>query len=625
MFFTRKEVLLCLIFSALALPTWGQRSRFDSLQENLKSAGIDTQERVEILFSLFDETVYNISDSAFTYANEALELSVAIDDLHLQSEAARKLGIYNYVVGDYDKAMGFYIQAQSLTKKTNNIRGFLSATMNIGLVNAARKKHDSAISEYKIVYERASQIPDSVLMYKSLYNMAISLQDQGKYDSSNVFFEKAKRTLSSQSKPYELSRIYALQGQGYHLSDDYKKSKDFYLKAFDVGFDGSNWDETFALAGLAHTEMHLGNPKKAVDLAKKAYEIGVKNNYKWELQRVTKILSDAYLELGDFKNSRAYLLEHAEVNTQIYNEERENEIFKLRLAQKEAERLQLERDNLEKDAEIIFRNVILVVAILGFFGLAGFLFTLQRNFRKIEDLNQDLRKVNADLDKTNETKNRLFSIIGHDLKNMLSAMQGFVALFRDKDISFEEWTSVTPHLAANIDVLKLTLENLMQWGISQSNGLKPDIQQFAFTQLCTDLKESFGESIQQKNIHLEISCPSYLFIKSDVVYLELVLRNLLHNAIKFTPKNGEISMKAQEIENFARISIQDSGIGLTEEKLLLIKNAKPLDTEFGTEGEVGSGMGIQLVIDLLNILGSKLQLESTPGKGTRFWFDLAME
>ena len=609
------------IFSSSTL-LQGQSARYDSLQMELYLSGTDKQKQIEILFALFDESIYTQPDSALKFARRSVSLTQEIGDMYLEGNAVRKMGIYYYVVGDYDKAMDFYIQTQTLTKRTNNTAGYLSSIMNIGLVNAARKEHDLAISAYKTVFKEALQIADSSLMSRSQYNMAISLQDQEKFDSSNVYFDRALKYLKANSTLYERSRIYALKGQGFYLDNDFKKSEEEYLTAFKIGFKGSFWDEAFALAGLAQTEIALGNTQKALELAHRAYTMAQENKFKWELQRVTKILSEAYLKMGDYKNSRKYLLEHTELNTTIYNEQRENEIFKLRLSQKESERLQLEKDNLKKDGAIRFRNMILLVAILGVVVLVSFLMILKGNFRKIEELNLNLRKTNAELDKTNETKNRLFSIIGHDLKNMLSAMQGFVALFRNKDISFEEWVSVTPHLAANIDVLKLTLENLMQWGISQSKGLKPDIQQFAFTQLCSDLKDTFRDSIYQKEINLVVECPSYVFIKSDVVYLELVLRNLLHNAIKFTPKGGTVSMKLLEMDDSVRIVLADSGVGMSDKQLNEIRNSKPLSTEFGTEGEAGTGMGIQLVVDLLDMLESKLQINSEQGKGTTFWFDL---
>ena len=243
----------------------------------------------------------------------------------------------------------------------------------------------------------------------------------------------------------------------------------------------------------------------------------------------------------------------------------------------------------------------------------------------LSDAKKKLSKQAADLKKDNVLKDRLFSIIGHDLRSPLSAikMQLDFILRGIIDPKQDTFVPKTVHnLSATTDEAFNLLDNLLGWAKSESGSLriiKEDVNLSSLVQQAVRLQKM---ALENKQITFEIMVPENAVVHADMNMLKTVIRNLLSNAIKFTPVLGSISIVAELEQAFWNVSVSDSGIGISEEDLPKVLNSKEHFSKEGTEQEAGTGLGLILCQDFVLKNEGELWVKSTLGKGSRFTFSV---
>ncbi|TAJ15667.1 PAS domain S-box protein [Marinilabiliaceae bacterium JC017] len=235
----------------------------------------------------------------------------------------------------------------------------------------------------------------------------------------------------------------------------------------------------------------------------------------------------------------------------------------------------------------------------------------------------ELLENEAKLKKLNATKDKLFSIIAHDIKNPFNAILGFASLLKNnyEDYNSEEIKELIHELSnASENVYKL-LEDLLLWGKSQLGHIKARPQNITLNELVAQAFNHFNVHAQDKNIRLINEIPNHIAVFADYEMLRFVLRNLIHNSIKFTPKDGgTITCSASTNTNTHQtiIKISDTGIGIQKEKLnSLFDITKRFETT-GTLAEKGTGLGLHLTREMITLNKGQIQVKSIVNKGTTF-------
>lgn len=238
----------------------------------------------------------------------------------------------------------------------------------------------------------------------------------------------------------------------------------------------------------------------------------------------------------------------------------------------------------------------------------------------IENRTDELNKTNAELKAALDVKSRMYSIIAHDLKSPISTLAQYSDLLVTKYRQKEDQAFLTEFQRLAYSSIYL-IDNLLHWGLKQETRIqyKPEI--FLIRETGNDIFPLFKNSLEQKNLSFHFEIPDNLTVFCDVALLKITLRNLINNAIKFTPKNGTITLSAVREHDFVRISVRDNGIGIEESIINNILNSKTA-SGIGTEGEKGTGLGMIVVKDLVEINKGTLLIESKPGKGTVASFTL---
>ena len=233
-----------------------------------------------------------------------------------------------------------------------------------------------------------------------------------------------------------------------------------------------------------------------------------------------------------------------------------------------------------------------------------------------ENLAIQVAAQTSELKALNSTKDRLFSIIGHDLRSPIASLKGILLLIDNQQLSREEFNELLQHLQKNVDNVHGMLENLLQWSMSQMKEMKPSLKAFEINDVIEQTVELFKDVAKQKKIDLQTDLNDNLIVFADENHIRVVVRNLLNNALKFTPENGRVSIKGKVKKNFFELKIIDTGIGInTEEMQLIFSNPK---LKQGTTGEKGTGLGLILCRDLIKQNSGKISVKSEILKGTTF-------
>jgi len=228
----------------------------------------------------------------------------------------------------------------------------------------------------------------------------------------------------------------------------------------------------------------------------------------------------------------------------------------------------------------------------------------------------------AELEGLNDTKNKLFSILAHDLRSPLSSIQNYLEIISDYKLDDAERVSIKRDLLDSTQSTQQMLSNLLFWSKAQMEGLNVNLVDL-------DVKETLQSTFAihktiaaEKGILLSDQLKNSCFIIADVDMLQLIVRNLINNAIKFTAPGGEIIVTSDILGSYCRIIVKDNGVGIPKDQQQALFSLKGSST-FGTKNEKGVGLGLVLCKEFTELQGGKIAFESVLGVGTTFYISFS--
>lgn len=350
-------------------------------------------------------------------------------------------------------------------------------------------------------------------------------------------------------------------------------------------------------------------------------------------ESIITILSMA-LEVAKLENDisrQAELEELLESEKKAYNTQKTRDyLAKLTIQRQKREIEQLNRENelilkAEKFQSYIFFLLFTISVILFILVIV-----YRRYLNYHRELNQELKvqkikmEVQAEeLSKTNQIKDKILRILSHDLRGPLHSLQGMLDLVNLKFLTQEEFQTYIPKLSTDLGNNVLLLENFLLWSKNQMQGMQTDKTTFNLSEMIQKNFELLQSSSNFKNQILVSKLKPQSSINADKNMIEIVLRNLLNNAIKFTKTGDEIIVNAKEEDGYYWIYVEDTGIGMSEDtKNKLFKN--DFYTTLGTNKEGGTGLGLMISKELIEHNKGKIWVESEAGKGSKFIFTIPM-
>ncbi len=353
------------------------------------------------------------------------------------------------------------------------------------------------------------------------------------------------------------------------------------------------------------------NRTKVAKFTEQLKDVKTLSNYEFQLQRANGTVFDALISLKVIKLEPHKNVALAAITDISVQKESQRELEKLnqnleqiieeRTMELKATLEELETSNLElKDLND----------------------SIARETHKLLKLNDKLTMSEKDLKHANDTKNKFFSIIGHDLKNPVHALLLSLDILQmlHKKNDRTKTDKYLDNMKENTLRLRLTLENLLSWAQSQDGKLNVKKETFFACSVINDITKITYEQANRKKITVQKELKCNMKIFADRNMIETVLRNIVTNAIKFTPNNGTISVSTEHAENFVIFKVKDNGIGMTNSEL---NNIFKLDSHMikkGTNKESGSGLGLILCKEFVEKNGGQIWAESKANEGSTFYF-----
>ncbi len=540
------------------------------------------------------------------YANQG-NLNLAIDEFFTTLDIEKKnenlkgisgsynnIGVLFYQLRDYPKALKYYKEGFKVFQSINDEYGVATYYNNIAIVYLETGKYELARKNFKKSIEIGERVAFKRLLGWSYDGMSKVMQETGEYENGLAWATKALKVRKSLGKNRSLAQTYNTLGNNYNLLGQYDNAINNYENAAEIAIQIRNpLNQRDALQGLSECYASIGNYPEA---------------YRYRL---------LYQELNDslINNENLQRMSRLEAEYE-FRQEKDS----LEFAQK-MDRIGYEMDLQQKSR--IQKNTYIGLSII-FILLIVSLYLFYKTYRS----NQMIRSQHNDLQRLNRAKTRFFSIISHDLRNPLNQLMGFSDIIwrrLEENLSPEQTEELEEmyknQQAAAKRILDL-LDGLINWALKEE-GMVPYEPELLKIRDCVDLSlELHTIHANNKNISIDTNIDQSVQAWADRNAVMAILRNIIGNALKFTDQGGEIKISASQQNGSAKILISDTGVGIPAGDISKLFDFKDNYVRKGTSGESGSGLGLNLVYDLIQINRGNIEVESKPGKGTTFTVSL---
>ena len=246
--------------------------------------------------------------------------------------------------------------------------------------------------------------------------------------------------------------------------------------------------------------------------------------------------------------------------------------------------------------------------------------------RKLEATNAALQSQARELSELNETKDKFFSIIAHDLKSPFTGVKGFAELLED-ELRHSDNAEVSSYVEAiqnSSDRAMHLLDNLMEWARSQTGKIAFNPVELNLSDQVNEALSVYSEAARKKSITMVTQIDDRVTVYADRRMLNSILHNLVSNAIKFCHAKGEVEIKSKGLDGEVLISVSDNGIGMQDNILQHLFHIDKKTGREGTHGEPSTGLGLQLCKEFVEKHQGKIWAESVEGQGTTFYFTLPL-
>jgi len=352
---------------------------------------------------------------------------------------------------------------------------------------------------------------------------------------------------------------------------------------------GLHEDQVRSLIGIAHV-LKTEDADESIVHLKKALHLADSIGHQQLSSEIYRSLSEVYRQQANYEQALHALEEHHRLAEKMMQQDKQQKIALL-----------------EKTYQ---RNWILVVTLSVLLILAILIYYL----RKTQTLNKQLNAAN-------QIKDKLFTIIGHDLRNPISSITNVLSLMEHDELTADEQREMIGQMRRQGDVSLEILNSLLNWGTAQLNGITIHPVVFQPSGIIDSNITALQGKALEKKLTVQNHVPADLRLKADRDHFNFIIRNLLSNAIKFSRDGGKIEIDAQSQAGKLVFSVKDEGIGINEaqQKAFLSRH---MEIAYGTKGEKGTGIGLMLSKEFLKAGGGAIWLESRLGEGTIFYFNL---
>ena len=522
----------------------------------------------------------------------------------------RAIYYYKQAIADFEKL-----------KDRNKDVGLAVCYQNIGISEDKMGNHDIA-KEYftkAIKHRRFSNNEDG---FADLYvfigdNFVAELE----YDSATVYYSKSIGIDKRLNRQEHLILTYLRYADLRFLQSNLSESIEYNKKGFELSKKIGDFD------GITKSTSSLGNQfllLNKVDSAIKYSVISIA--FANEIKDYSKIKTNAILVINALRGKEDINIKEITLYEQLI-EKADSALYSQNIARNELMNEIIKRNNnaiaeLAKQALYIKGFYISVAASIVFLFLI-IVIIINRNKIKEHKERQYLtlkqvKELNNDLEELNRHQERTYSVVAHDLKGSLGSTLSLLEILNTENLSKEDTNYYMKLITNAVNHTYNLMLDLLAWTRVTSDSIKFLPQKIDLNSAVNDILFFISKTYDEKSINITVSAKNHCIVYADKNMLDTILRNLLNNAIKFTPRNGKINVCISKIDNLTSLAITDNGVGMDDEQLFNLFDDRKFDTRVGTEKEKGSGLGLKLVKKFASRNNADIKVESKLGEGTTF-------
>ncbi len=582
----------------------------------------------------FLATISGDYSTAMKYDNLNLQMRLETQDSVAIAETLNFLGNDYSDLGKYDEAYYYFTQSYRVARAIKDQLKMEIAIYNIGLVLNELGQYDLALNHFNFSRELSEKIDDKdgqVYLLNAIGELYLKKKD---YKKSEEYLLAALKALRERNltiiEPRVLKRLALLK---FELKD-YPKALAYYDSASVIHNRGHN-EFGVAEVNLGISEIFIEQEKfdEAEALIEKCLVTAKKNNAQKMTIDCFEKLSYLAEKKGDYQSGLEYHKSFKQYEDSLYSQEILARLFQDQLRfeteLKDSEIAALSKVKTEQATTLkrqeLLRNILVVVMALTII----LLFTVYRSGQRRIRINklliehqQEIKKRSQELEQLNQVKDKFLSIVSHDLRSPINSLSAILNLVEQKNLTPEEFKQLTVNLRKQFENARSFISNLLDWALLQMDKLKIQPVKIA---LAAAIEENLKtvEAMQMKQIHFEKDVSSEVYGWADPNMLNLILRNLLLNAIKFSEIGGKIEVTCKDFDKqFVVIAVSDHGVGISKEVQKFLFDKSSSYSTRGTANEKGTGLGLILCKEFIEKNGGKIWFESEEWVGSTFYFTI---
>lgn len=596
--------LFILYISFLFLPKsiFAADVRIDSLQGALKTATPkDSLEILNEMGSFYME--HDNYDEALNIFFNLVKLCEKLDKNEQKGDAYNDIGNIYYHLNDFDHALNYYRKAVKLFPK-NERAGIFN---NLALIYYETDSLGKSLDYYNKALDELKEKGNELHMAIIYHNLALVYNAKKEFPKAIDNLHQALEIFRKLQKEKNIANTYNNIGRAYYLQGQ-------HIQAL-IYFDSAQ-----------HLAKEINAPYILMD------------NYKYTSQLNVK--------KKEFENALRYRKKYESLKDSLFNMEKEKQLAEIEASYtdeiQQIENQHLKKENVANEKIIKNQNIavisVIAVAILLILLLAFFYYSniqkknsnqqltkqkqeIEQKNKALEEAYNEISKQKDQLEKINQVKDKLFSIISHEFRSPLNSLKGALSLVQHGVITQEELMELSKDITNKINNTSIFLDNLLNWARSQMQGIEINKQEIKLHPLANSNIVLLKPQADKKALKMINQIPKDFIIQADRDMINLVIRNLISNAIKFSMDNGKIEITAIKKQGMAEISIKDNGVGIRKKNLAHLFDLDTITT-VGTANEKGTGLGLMISKNFIEAQGGTIKVDSKERIGSVFTFSI---
>lgn len=601
-------------------------------------------------------------EEALDYYHKSLSVSQELNDSTVYSDNLIAIGNVFRFQGNLSLALDQLLAALGIKEKIEDWSGVALAYNSIGNIYNTQRNYSKALENYNKSLEIRRQIEDRKGESANLNNIGMIVAEQGfslisssfeeaysafkqaiDYHTESLAIKEDLNYLRGKSASYNnLGRVYYYIGNLFRLNNDFNRAKTEYQRAIEYYLKSLRIDEKIGhkngqanvnvnisdlyleLASVTSASESKRNLNYAVDFGQRAYTVALEVGALPTQNNAANCLKKAFSKLGYYKDAFRYSEIFHSTRDSLFNKEKLNAIadlqhtYELQKKQHEIEnqKLLIDKQRIDNKQQRIQRNIIAIISLLILLVSLGTLL----GYQVIRKKNKLLAQSELELKSLVQTKDRLFSIVAHDLKSPFTALMGLTEIMsRDAhkmdQAEIAEYSQLVHESSQNIFVL---IENLLHWSRRQTGSIQLNPKILKLADLIREEVSVLEMQANSKGVSIKNEISEDIKISADHDTFSTVIRNLISNAIKYTQSGGLVTISLQVLNGNVYVNISDTGMGIAPENLeKLFKIGENISTK-GTNMESGTGLGLIVCKEFVEMNGGKILVKSTIDQGSTF-------